>query len=230
MKIPSEELAKAVELCFKNVTSLLEDAKLLIHKGSYGHALFLVISAIEETSKAFICSCGRIEIWKDSELYDDLVNHLQKLSLFVIVVFADAFERGFKRAIETKQKKKPQPFQLKDLEQLARDFDTTIIEIWKWRLQSLYVDYRQGTWVSPNDIERENVEELLQYATKYKQKMEPICYNILRAPLNQAKQIEKYFEELTPLIQKQLPKIAESLFNNGLIDEKLHKKLIGLKK
>jgi hypothetical protein len=159
-----------------------------------------------------------------------LVNHFQKFSLFVIVVFADAFERGSKRAIETKQKKKPKPLQLKDLEELARDFNTTIIEIWKWRLLSLYVDYRQGKWVSPSDIEREDVEELLQYATKYKQKMEPICYNILRAPLNQAKQIQKYFEELTPSILKQLPKIADSLLDNGLIDEKLHKKLLNLKK
>ena len=62
MTIPTEEFKKGVELCFNNVTSLLEDANLLLHKGSNGHALFLVVSAIEETSKAFMYSCGRVEI------------------------------------------------------------------------------------------------------------------------------------------------------------------------
>jgi AbiV family abortive infection protein len=230
MKIPSKEFAKGVELCLNNATSLLEDSQLLANKGSYGHAVFLVISAIEETSKAFICSGGRIEIWKDKELHDDLISHRQKYSLFVIMVLADAFERGFSRQIQTKEKKKPKPVQLEDLEELGRDLNNTIEELWKSRLKSLYVDHQQGKWLSPSDIKREEVEELLQYAAKYKQKMEPLCYNILRAPLDQAKQIEKYFEELIPSISKQLPKIAESLFNNGLIDEKLHKKLLSLKK
>jgi AbiV family abortive infection protein len=166
MKIPSKEFAKGVELCLNNATSLLEDAQLLANKGSYGHAVFLVISAIEETSKAFICSGGRIEIWKDKELHDDLISHRQKYSLFVIMVLADAFERGFSRQIQTKEKKKPKPVQLEDLEELGRDLNNTIEELWKSRLKSLYVDHQQGKWLSPSDIKREEVEELLQYAAK----------------------------------------------------------------
>jgi AbiV family abortive infection protein len=230
MKIPSKEFAKGVELCLNNATSLLEDAQLLANKGSYGHALFLVISAIEETSKAFIWSGGRIEIWKDKELYEDLVCHHQKYRLFVIMVFADAFASGVNRQIQTKEKKKPKPLQLEDLEELVRDLDNTVKEIWKSRLRGLYVDYQQGKWVSSSDIQREEVKELLQYATKYKKTMQSQCYNILRAPLDPAKQIQRYFEqELFPSISRRVQKNAEWLFNNGLIDEKLYKKLSSLK-
>ena len=231
MKIPTEEFEKGVELCFNNVTSLLEDAILLLFKGSYGHALFLVISAIEETSKAFMYSCGRIEVWKGSELFRDVINHHQKYSLFILIIFADSFSHAFNKAIQTKEEKIPKPLELKDIEELGRDLETTQKEIWKSRLQSLYVDNQQGKWFSPCDIDREEVEELLQYANKYKRIMMPLCSNILRAPLDHAKQIQEYIDEqLLPSLLKQLQKNVEWLFNNELIDEKLYKKLLTLKK
>ena len=176
-------------------------------------------------------SCGRIEVWKGSELYRDVINHLQKYSLFAIMIFADSFMHGFNKAIQIKERKIPKPLELEELEELGRDFETVIKEIWKSRLQSLYVDYQQGKWLSPFDIDREEVEELLQYANKYKRIMESQCSNILRAPLDRAKQIQEYLDEqLFPSILKQLQKNVEWLFNNGLIDEKLYKKLLALKK
>ena len=48
MKIPTEEFEKGVELCFNNVTSLLEDANLLLNKGSNGHALFLLFLRLKK--------------------------------------------------------------------------------------------------------------------------------------------------------------------------------------
>lgn len=231
MTIPTEEFKKGVELCFNNVTSLLEDANLLLHKGSNGHALFLVVSAIEETSKAFMYSCGRVEIWKGKELDNDVIKHFKKYWLFVFVISADSFMHGFNKAIQTKEYKITKPLELDDLEELGRDLESTVEEIWKSRLQSLYVDYQQGKWLSPCDIDREEVEELLQYANKYKRIMESQCSNILNAPLDLAKQIQEYLDEqLFPSILKQLQKNVEWLFNNGLIDEKLYKKMLALKK
>jgi len=97
--------------------------------------------------------------------------------------------------------------ELEDLEELGRDLETVIKEIWKSRLQSLYVDYQQGKWLSPCDIDREEVEELLQYANKYKRIMESQCSNILSAPPDLAKQIQEYLDEqLFPSILKQLQK------------------------
>lgn len=97
--------------------------------------------------------------------------------------------------------------QLEELEELGREFETVINEIWKSKLQSLYVDYQQGKWLSPFDIDREEVEELLQYANKYKRIMESQCSNILSAPPDLAKQIQEYLDEqLFPSILKQLQK------------------------
>jgi len=231
MKIPTEEFEKGVKLCFTNVTSLLEDANLLLSKGSNGHALFFVVSAIEETSKAFMYSCGRTDTW--SELSRDVINHFQKYSLFILVIFADSFMNSFNKTIQTeiKERKTPKPLKLEEIEELGRDFETIIKEIWKSRLQSLYVDYQQAKWFSPCDIDREEVEELLQYANKYKQIIEPQCSNILSAPPALAKQIQEYLDEqLFPSILKQFQKNIDWLFNNGLIDEKLYKKMLALKK
>ena len=61
--------------------------------------------------------------------------------------------------------------------------------------------------------------------------IEPLCSNILKAPIDRAKQIIEYVDEqLSPSILKQLQKNVEWLFNNGLIDEKLYKKMLALKK
>ena len=230
MKIPTEEYEKGVELCFNNVASLLEDANLLLDKGSYGHALLFAISAIEETSKAFMYSCGRVEIWKGKEL-DDVFKHMPKYWLFVSIILADSFTHGFNKAVQTKEYKITKPLKLDDLEELIRDFESTVSEIWKSRLHSLYVDYQQGKWLSPCDIEQEEVEDLLQYANKYKKIMEPLCSNIIGAPLDHAKQIQAYIDEqLLPSILTQLQKNVEWLFNNEFIDEKLYEKLLTLKK
>ena len=230
MKIPTEEFAQGVESCFKNVTSLLKDANLLLDNESNGHALFFVVSAIEETSKAFMLSCGRVEIWKGKEL-DDFFRHEPKYWLFVILISMDSFTHGFNKAVQTKEFKITKPLELDELEELSRDLESTVREIWKSRLHSLYVDYKQGKWLSPCDIKREEVKEFLQYANKYKEMTESLCSNILNAPLDLAKQIQKYFDEqLFPSIVKQLPKNVERLFDDGLIDEKLYKKLLALKK
>ena len=61
--------------------------------------------------------------------------------------------------------------------------------------------------------------------------MRALCSNILNAPLDRTKQIQVYLDEqIFPSMKKQLQKSGEWLFNEGIIDEKLYKKLFALKK
>lgn len=203
MKIPEGEFKKGVELCFSNATSLIEDAQSLLQQKSFGHALFLGISAIEEISKAFMFACGRVEVWKSKDLFYDVRQHPSKYTLFVISILADATEK----AIQTKEFKIKEPLELDDLVEIGKDLESVIKEIWNLRLQSLYVDYQRGNWLSPSDIKREDVEELLQYANKYKRKMELQCTNILKAPIDLAKQFQEYLDnQLFPWVSSQLQK------------------------
>lgn len=48
-----EEWQKGINISINNGIELYENGKLLIDKGSYGHGLFLFITALEEISVAY---------------------------------------------------------------------------------------------------------------------------------------------------------------------------------
>ena len=222
MKIPDEEIKKGVELCFNNARSLIEDAETLLNQGSYGHALFLTISAIEELSKAFMYACGRVDVWKPEELVHDVLHHTSKYTLFVISILIDSINK----AIEKGDYRITKPLDIDDFVELGKDLEFAINEIWKQRLQSLYVDHQQGKWLSPSDIEREDVETLLQYTNKYMKMIEFQCTNILKAPIDIAKQIQEYLgNQLFPLLLEQFYKNADELYKNKLISKRLYEKI-----
>ena len=222
MKIPDEEIKKGVELCFNNAGSLIEDAETLLKQGSYGHALFLAISAIEEMSKAFMYAGGRVDIWKPEELVHDVLQHTPKYTLFVTSIVLDSINK----AIEKGDYRITKPLDIDDFVELGKDLEFAIEEIWKQRLQSLYVDYQQGKWLSPSDIKREDVETLLQYANKYKKRIEFHCTNILKAPIDLAKQIQEYLNnQLYPWFLDQFYKNADELYKNKLISKRLYEKI-----
>jgi AbiV family abortive infection protein len=95
--ISEEELKEGIELCFKNASSFIEDAKNLVAHGSYGHARFLSLSAIEETIKALMYALNRIDVSDEAELARDIVNHKSKFSIFVFSVLLDAVNEVIKK-------------------------------------------------------------------------------------------------------------------------------------
>lgn len=50
-----------VKRCLDNAEILLKDAKILLKEGSAGHAMLFVITAVEESSKAFILAGNSLE-------------------------------------------------------------------------------------------------------------------------------------------------------------------------
>ena len=86
MESSTKKLEKGVKLCLKNARRLIKDANLLIDNGSYGHALFLVFTSLEEVSKAFIYTSSRLESQKIEELkevYRHDIKYVYYLSFFV---------------------------------------------------------------------------------------------------------------------------------------------------
>lgn len=52
--IPTTKLKGGIELCDRNAKSLLEGARVLLEKGSFGHSLGLAILSMEEYAKKLI--------------------------------------------------------------------------------------------------------------------------------------------------------------------------------
>lgn len=227
MKIPDEELKKGVELCFKNASSLIEDAKNLVEHGSYGHARFLALSAIEEICKAFIYALNRIEVWKNEELARDTTNHKSKFSIFVFSLLLDAVGKEIKKGhIEIKK-----PLDISDFDKIGKDLESAINDLKRGREESLYVDYQQGKWMSPFDISREDTESLVKIVQKVKTEFEPLCKSITTVPLELARASNEFIDnQLLPSVRDQFYTNADGLYKNKVISKKLYEKILNSKK
>lgn len=228
LKIPDEELKKGVELCFNNATSLIEDAEILVKHGSYGHARFVVLSAIEEICKAFIYTLNRIEVWKSTELTYDVIHHKPKFTIFVLSLFADAVGKEIERGrIEIKK-----PLDIDDFIEMGKDLDSAIDDIWKsMREESLYVDYREGRWLSPSDVQRKDVELGIEIAKAKKAEFESQCRNTLSVPIDLAKAVSEFIDnQLFPWFLDQFYKNADELYKDKVISKRLYEAILSSRK
>jgi len=228
-RVPKSKLKKGVELCLDNVNKLIEDAEILFRRRSYGHSVFLAYSAIEETSKAYMYALSRIESSKPNEL-EQVKHHGPKLDLFMGLHVMESIGR----AMEKGPQKPDRPLDVKDFQEMGRDFDSLAGEIWNLRLQGLYVDYRERRWLSPSDMKRKDAKYWLEYAKEYKKKIEPVCRNIVNAPKNILKQAEdsvnSLLENLSKAFSEHLPENAKLAYENGIITKELYKQIMSKKK
>lgn len=227
MRLSEDELRKGIELCFNNASSLITDAETLLRKESYGHASFLAVSAIEETVKAYIYATNRIKgFWQPDELDSYVFKHNAKFALFLSHHFVDAVGK----AIETERKEIGNPLDVDDLAEIGKDFDSAIKAIWDIRLLGLYVDHREGEWKSPSNIKREDAESCIEYAKKYKERMNIECRRILNVPLDLAKEVVEFIKnQLLPAYINQFYRNAEVLYKNEKITKRLYEVIMSKK-
>lgn len=223
----NQEIAEGVKKSLENARSLLSDAKLLIEEKSAGHALFLVVSAIEETSKALIYAFSRVAVW-NGKVGKDVVIHFEKLSLFISHLFAAALEDSFKRRRNKifRPEKPVKPLGLDDVVEMAEDFETAYKELWKTRNQALYVDRQNGKWTSPRDFEKTDALTLLKRAERYIHETEFQTRNILQSEKSIAIEFAKWLrDEFVPQIANRLLDNIDELYNDGVITLELYNKI-----
>ena len=170
MKAPTEEEPKkGAELCLENASSLIADAEVLLKRESYGHAVFLAISAIEEAGKAYVCAINRIE--GERTLADELKDytygrsaHEAKLNLFISYHFMEAIGKAMENHKEVNK-----PLDVEDLVEVGKDLDSAGKAMRDTRSRGLYVDFREGRWAAPSNSTREDAESWVEYARKYKE-------------------------------------------------------------
>lgn len=222
------DIKKGVKLSLGNAKSLLKDAKLLLEHKSTGHALFLIVSAIEEASKAFIYAGARVGVWKQGETEKDVFTHPPKLTLFISHLTVTAMEDAFKRRRQMifHPRKPVKPLDIDDFVEMAQDVECAVKELWKGRIEGLYVDRKNGKWTTPSDFEKSEVETLLSRAERYIRDTEFRTRNIVEAKKEVALGFRNWLvEEYIPFAINYFLENIDDLYNDKVISRKLYEHL-----
>ena len=211
MEFSTEKLEKGVKLCFKNARRLNKDANLLIDNGSYGHALFFLITSIEEVSKAFMYASSRLESQKIEEL-KEVYSHGAKFGYYLAFLLGQLMVLHGKIEEEYVGK----PLDVDDFFILGEAVSSNVEDMLASREWSLYVDFADEEWFSPFDIEREDVTTLVAFAENHLKNTERLCEILLKIPSDLLTQLKEY-------IEKQLvPSYLEELYERKAISERVY--------
>lgn len=222
------DIEEGVQRCLSNAKSLLKDARLLLENGSAGHGLFLIMSATEETSKAFIYAGRRVGSWKPRKTEKDLINHAPKYTLFISYLIArameDVFEKRRRRIFHPEQPDKP--LNVDDFVEMAQDSRVALKELWKIRLAALYVDRKNGKWSSPSEVEIAKAKSWLTLAEKYTHDVEFQTRNILKTPKDLATRFQSWLQnDLVQSAKNYLLDHVDELYSDKVISHRMYTKL-----
>lgn len=183
MRYPTDEdIVEGMDLALKNAEQFIEDSEILMRGSSYGHALGLAELAIEEIGRTHLMLQHLFGFITDEELHEGLTLHGSKLEGFMALDITrrlEERERFFEilaKAIMVWIGEK----ELEEVELTEEDLETLVRELPRFqrkfggfaestkrkRHRGFYIDWDGTTWVSPEDIPRDYVEELLVVARR----------------------------------------------------------------
>jgi len=222
------DIEEGVQRCLSNAKSLLKDAKLLLKNDSAGHALLLIMSAAEETSKAFIYAGRRVGSWKHGKTEKDLLSHAHKYTLFISYLIArameDVFEKRRRRIFHPKQPDKP--LNVDNFVEMAQNSKVAQKELWKIRQAALYVDRKNKRWTSPSEFEIAEAEFWLKLAEKYTHDVEFQTRNILKASKDLATEFQTWLQnDLVQFAKNYLLGHVDELYADRVITHGMYTKL-----
>ena len=219
MNMSHLDIEEGVNRCLDNAESLLKDAQLLLNNGSYGHAMFLAVSAVEETSKAFMYAVNRRK---------GITDHPPKLNLFISYLIAAAMEEVFKKRRQRifHPNIPEKPLNIDDYVEMAQDTKKAQKALWKEKLKALYVDDIDGKWTSPSEIKKADLDALIKHAEKYVHVTNFQPRNILKAPKKLSEEYKNWLQNgLTPFAKKYLKNHLEELYNEKMISKQTYRRL-----
>lgn len=162
------DLQKGAELGLQNALLLLEDARVLDQKGSYGHAAALAMHAIEELGKAEICVMRKERVktvpdWRRARRHKSpgepqerrqLNRHDDKYWHFLNYInLGEAVARRLGTSEAERHLLIPLFTSGRHFRE-AKRFD-------RGRQRTIFVDCTKGKWSSPLDIQRDYSQALL---------------------------------------------------------------------
>ena len=151
--VPRARMQAGIDLCKKNITDFLEDAKLIIHEERLSHAYISVQFALEELGKILVFR-NKLEIDQNDplritkkEAFQSHKRKTEKVWEFLDPKFKKIFDEGFfDRAFFEKG-----------------FFQTDTYAEYETRLDCAFVDYYAGNWHVGRDIKKELLVKLISH-------------------------------------------------------------------
>jgi len=171
-----ENWREGIDVCITNVEQLYEDGILLLENGSYGHACFSFITALEEMAVAFFI-IGNFNEPKPKKL-KNLLKHSKKLMVSNLLRYVYDFPEGinspnFFRTLFNEAKKSTKGEKnKKTIEKLVKDVQEQE-NIWYLRNRGIYVNLNRSKtkFTHPQQINK-------GYALALKKKLRFIKLNL----------------------------------------------------
>ena len=164
-----EEAAKA---SFENAVLWLEDAKLLIDKSSFGHAIALVQFALEEIVKAQTCWFVSESIWplEDNKLLKEVFSSHPAKNQMIIGNVIGIYLNNYLVSIAKGEKTEIPETTRKDMLEWTEDKDGQHLDQWPRRIEedrqrSIYVGFDlEGKMTTPNQATKQGAMQMYDFA------------------------------------------------------------------
>jgi len=156
--------SKATKLSLENAEQWLEDAKLLLEHGSYGHASALIRLAVEEAVKAHICWFTSEKIWPiENKIVRDVFRYHRVKNEFFLSFLSGMMARArfhsWKRLMESIPK-----LSQKEISEGFKKFEKMIASTDEMRHRTMYVNLKGREAVTPQEIGEEEPKNILTVA------------------------------------------------------------------
>jgi len=170
--MPEPDYQRGAQLALANGRQLLEDAELLLKRGSHGHALALASSGIEELAKAEIyimtkegvreipnweplTDAGAFKAEDVQKVHRDHEFKYRRFLSFLSLSWAVSVAYGFPEALRL------------NLVGTVINERVNAKKLETDRRNALYVDHRDGRWMGPFDVSDTHSNFLISYGKKY---------------------------------------------------------------
>ena len=160
-----------------NANDFISESKYFIKNQKFGRALFFLICAIEETSKTDLY----LMQYRGCEKYfyldprknrkprwikvknESIMDHQRKMGRFERFLYMCNLTKEYLGENRLKREK---------MIPIDEDSIPMVEDLFEKRNTGIYVDFKQGSWITPNNIRKETVENLMPLVVGYVNWME----------------------------------------------------------
>lgn len=228
-KMKVNKWREGINLSIDNVLQLVNDGKMLMEKGSYGHACFFFLTAFEETAVAYFI-IDNFDTPLPKKLHKkEFLNHLKKFSLARFKTFLISGDLSSFNDFLTILREQIQNGAIKNYESKLRNLEKKIQKgnsFWNFRNNCIYTSLDQRTlqYISPKDIDQKtsvNLYKMLIFLVTYLQIHRDVIFEYgpkyikyTMEDLRIYESLENLFELIRIISEKSMSKLEESLKPN----------------
>ena len=201
---------RASKESIQNARSWLEDANhLLYEREEFGHSLSLVLFAIEETMKSWICFTVGIDTLDPNdeivkEMFSSHPSKFETALIWWLFMNVPIFQSTHWREYSDSEADV-----LKNvMTSLDDNYQSSVSKLVKLRTKGMYVDILEGKISTPKDVSKKEVEGFYYDAFKFIQYMELVQSTYEQADSMEKKRRRLKILESTRLMQENFEKVA----------------------